>query len=367
MHPETSQLLQLITLDIPENPPRELGFLDVVGHTTRETTICNVYRYFLDPETSPLISELLIQSLEELIQQAYGSKKQEKQYDLSGCEVLLEVATRKGRIDIVLHSAAAKSVVMIEAKIYHTLHNDLQDYWNKYDYPENQKAGIILTLEPLKETEIGNDHFINITHAQWLNLALQKGLPHELPLKDIIYFKDFVRNMNHLTQSDEMTEEIQFYFQHAQKIEKAIQTRKAAYDFVIDQLRKVAAHFNWILDGYAANWRHLWDYDHKATLYYTIYPESILTENGKVQVFLESYNKALPYTAELKKMLTDHLKPESYGDNNFQHLASKTYDIPNKDYEKLSDFLVERIKADFENTRRDMMGFLKDKDADRHG
>ncbi len=71
-------LFKLIALTIPEAKPVELGFLDVVVQTTRENTINNVYRYFLDPEQSPVLSKLMVNTLLERIEERYKSKNQQK-------------------------------------------------------------------------------------------------------------------------------------------------------------------------------------------------------------------------------------------------------------------------------------------------
>ncbi len=61
-----SELFELLLIDIPKPEQREFGFLDVVYHATRENTISNVYRYFLNQEQSPILSRLLMESLIEL-------------------------------------------------------------------------------------------------------------------------------------------------------------------------------------------------------------------------------------------------------------------------------------------------------------
>ncbi len=52
--------------------------MDVVVQTTRENTINNVYRYFLDPEQSPVLSKLMVNTLLERIEERYKSKNQQK-------------------------------------------------------------------------------------------------------------------------------------------------------------------------------------------------------------------------------------------------------------------------------------------------
>ena len=360
------ELYSLLTLDIPAGSPRELGFLDVVGHTTRETTICNVYRYFLDPELSPQISPLMVEALQELIVEKYGASGVTKELDLSHYEVQLEVGTENGRIDIVLESKASQSVVIIEVKIYHWLHNDLEDYWQKFNYPVNQKVGIVLSLELMTESQINNPNFISVTHSEWLNKACNKGLPSSLPIKDFIYFNDFVNNMNHLTNAHTMNETAEFYIRHSQKIKKAIETQSVAYNYVVQAVERVAAHFDWIAYGNSSYWRNLWNQDDKETVYITAFPETIADENGKVILILEIYGVAIPFEKELRGLIPPDMTPEHWKGGGKMHLASKTYNVPLEDFPKLSEKIISFIDSDFIPVKKKMLEFLKGKNAHQH-
>lgn len=284
--PELQPLINLLTLDIPESPARELGFLDVAGHPTRETTICNVYRYFLDPELSPQINPLMIEALEELIEEKYLKKDLPKELDLTDFKVRLEMGTGSGRIDIVLDSPATKSAVIIEVKIYHWLHNDLADYWKKFSYPDKQKAGIVLSLESMSETQIGNFNFVSITHSEWLNRVCGKGLPTGLPIKDYIYFNDFVNNMNHLTKSTTMNEQTEFYFEHSHTVEKAIDTKKQAWAYVLSHLKLAVGDLGMELTREKEDWSHIKKKKLRNFCLYTIFPSKIL-KGKKLRMHIE--------------------------------------------------------------------------------
>ncbi|MFT4779077.1 MAG: hypothetical protein ACI923_001612 [Flavobacteriales bacterium] len=360
------ELYSLLTLDIPEALPRELGFLDVVGHTTRETAICNVYRYFLDPALSPQLSRLMMAALVALIIEKYAQNGVKKEQDLSNYEVILERATGKGRIDIVIESKATQSVVIIEVKVYHWLHNDLEDYWWAFEYPEPQKAGIVLSLDPMTEGQINYSNFISITHSEWLNKVCSLGLPVSLPIKDFVYFNDFVNNMNRLTNSHQMNDSAEFYIKHSQKIKKAIKTQESAYSFVVQSIERVAAHFGWIAFGKSSYWRNLWNEDAKETVYLTAYPETIADEEGKVRLILEIYGAAVPYENELRKHIPDYMVSEHWSGGGKMHLTSMTYQVPLDDISKLSEKIIGFIEKDFEPVRQEMLSYLKDKNAHQH-
>jgi len=366
-------LYDLATLDIPTQEPREMGFLDVVDHATRENTINNIYRFFLDQQQSPALSNLLMESLLELVENAYQEKGGiSKILELDAFQVHREYRTQKnGRIDLVLENKEAQQVVIIEVKVYHWLANDLVDYWDTFSYSDDQKIGIVLSLEPMTNEAIRHEHFVSITHAAWLNHARNKGLPHEVPLKELIYFNDFVNNMNHLTKSNEMNPEIEFYLKHAPKINKAIATRAEAFRFVIEQLAKVADRFDWKFYGSSPDWRHLWDEKKKATAYYVVLPNAILDEPGKVTIILELYSHAMQHASALRQHVKEEaqiagLTPLLDGPTHVTHLFSKTYDLPPEKFETLEEVVFNDIEKKLEPIRKKMMVFLEERDAHEH-
>ncbi|MFC2175338.1 PD-(D/E)XK nuclease family protein [Bacteroidota bacterium] len=364
-----SELTDLLLQEIPEPETRRAGFLDVISQNTKENTINDVYQYFLDPIKSPNLSNLLMDSLLELIELGYAAKGIEKNLELSDYEVSREYNTGKGRIDLVVEGAEKSSVIIIEVKIYHWLANDLKDYWNAFkDYEDENKAAIVLTLEPVKDLASNNANFINITHEQWLNHARNKGIPHNTTLEQIVYFNDFVDNMNHLTKSNMVTEEVLFYLNHAEKIDKAIDTKEAAFNFVIDQLSTVASTFDWTLHGSSKRYRHLWDKDNRATAYYAVLPESILNRKGIVKVKLELYSKAIPFKNEVLKLVQKDISKHGLtlgtdGSQYYQHIAYKEYEISPSDFSNMADIVIAGIEKDLEPVRQKIMVFLEENDV----
>lgn len=364
-------LFKLISLTIPEAKPVELGFLDVVGHTTRENTINNVYRYFLDPKDSPVISKLLLDTLLELIAERYKAKGHEKELELGDYTVHREYNTGNGRIDLVLESKKDKCAIIVEVKVYHWLVNDLADYWRAFDYDDERKAAIVLSLASIRELNTDSGHFISISHSEWLNRTIQKGVPFDMPFKEMLYFKDFVSNMNRLTNSAEMSEGIEFYLTHAEKINKALEVKEEAYEFILKQFRTVAANLGVELYGSDRNWRHIWDSANNATAYFAVLPEEAINGKGHVMVILEVYSKALPFKNEIWEHINEdiqrlQLEKLSKGTAHYQHIAGKTYTFLPNEYSQLSDRLTEGIKKELEPLRMKVMEFLKTKGANRN-
>jgi len=358
-----TEFFELLKLDVPEPHPRELGFLDVAGKNTSETAICNVYRYFLDPHTSPEISSILMEALFELIEAAYPGFEEKKIIDLDDYMIELERATGKGRIDILIASENSKSAIIIEAKIYHVLVNDLNDYWRAIDYPANQKVGVVLGLYHHAPDQIGHPEFISITHSEWLNKAVAKGLSHQVPVKDFIYFKDFVNNMNHLTQSHEMTEEVQFYLRNADKINKALGTKEETLKFVLTQLQTVAGKLGVDLHGSSANWRNIWNKEQKEEVYYTVFPQKITDTAGEVDLVIEISGSAVEHKEALWNWARNDDRASKlvrgiHGNWSFQQLLIKTFKVSAEDFEKLADRVFEVIENELEPIRNDLKAEL---------
>ncbi|TVR36946.1 MAG: hypothetical protein EA392_13970 [Cryomorphaceae bacterium] len=363
--PIPQNLIEFLQLDIPTPRPRERGFLDVVDHTTRETTICNVYRYFLDRSSSPKLSELMFDGLMEMLKPAFEAKNMKKEMDLGDFEVQLERFTSKGRIDMLIHSEANQCAIIIEAKIYHHLNNNLHDYWTAIDYPEHRKMGVVLGLYPYKPEQINHPHFVSVTHNDWLSQVVQRGIPHDLPVKDFIYFKDFVNNMDHLTHSNEMTPDVLFYLKNADKINRASQTRHATYEFVIGQLQTVADKLEVTLNGSSIHWRNLWDKENQEVIYFTVYPNEIVETAGTVQIIIELSGEAVPFKDELwekiKTVQIEHsLAKGGNGNAHFQQLLIKTIHVQPTEFDKLSDHIYDEITGNLNAVRQTLYGFLEE-------
>lgn len=299
-----------------------------------------------------------MESLFELIK-AKHANFDKKSIDLDDYTVELERATGQGRIDILIHSENRKEAIIIEAKVYHILVNDLQDYWQAIPYSDDQKVGVVLGLYQHSAEEIGHPEFISITHSEWLKKAVQKGLSHQIPVKDYIYFKDFVNNMNYLTQSNEMTEEVKFYLSNAEKINKALETKNAALKFVIDQLETVAGVLEMGLHGSSDNWRNIWNKENREQIYYTVFPREITETAGKVNIVIEIWESAVAHKDELWKWAESHptaskLTRGQHGNWNFQQLLIKTIDVPAEDFEKLAEKMLEVINNELEPIRKEL-------------
>ena len=356
-------LQQFIELKVPIAEPKEIGFLEIVGQSTKENPISNVYRHFLDPELSPELSSILIDSLLGLINVKLKILKREVDLQLDEYSAIREYQTGNGRIDLVIESQKGRSVIIIEAKIYHSIENDLNDYWNAFEYPESKKVGILLSLKPISSKFIGHDKFINITHAEWLNQAKTFCLPYSLSAKSFIYFTDFFTTMQNLTTGNELTAEVQFYLDYHEKIEAAISCRNSATNFIIQQLDKVCRELGWSLYGTAEEWRNLWDESYGKHVYWTVYPMDILRKKGGILIILEIDGDARKHEIAIREEFEAHWQELGFTaiinkEKHVVHLASISMPFDLREMNQISDKLVEYLKNELEPVRRRLVEFI---------
>lgn len=228
------ELIELLSLDVPEPLPRHVGFLEIAGREEKEVTISKVYQHFLDSSTSPEISGIFIKAIKELC---------EISFKVDAVKAYTEYpATGQQRIDILLHDESNDTYIIIENKIYHTLDdNDLLNYWNSIPAPAHHKMGVILTLEPLSDPDEWKPYYTNITHSQWIDKVNEIGLPLITDSKQYIYLQDFMNTIKQITKTYDMNDQASFYFRHARKLYRAIQTKSEAQRFVNAQLDIVRA------------------------------------------------------------------------------------------------------------------------------
>lgn len=156
-------------------------FLSIAGFPHYEDVISNIYAHFLDSEKYPRLSEIILNSLKKI----YESKIDRKEDDdspniwpnrLKPFYVFREksLSISDERIDIVLESKEQdnkepRACIIIENKIYHTLENNLENYWN--EYTTKNKVGILLVLDRFKNYKNQKKYhpkFVQITHQELL-------------------------------------------------------------------------------------------------------------------------------------------------------------------------------------------------------
>lgn len=338
-------IYQLLTLDIPEARKRPIGFLEIINKQYHENINSTVYAHFINSEEQS-VRDLFLNALTELIQ-----KKTGKSFSFGKAYATCEVATKNGRIDIVIQDEWSQQVIIIENKIFHWLHNDLMDYWNHYPISDKLKVGILLTPYPHDIPEPVKNFFINITHADWIAKVKETGLPFGISNKYAVYITDFVSTIESLSQNQKMNDQAKFYFQHAAKIQKVQETVSAAHQFLNEQFQLIADKLGWNVYGNSLDWRNFWDAPNGIDTYLTIITSDLNRGEMKVKLILELNRENRNRFQEIEELLKNHpqFKQMRKGDVTFRyiHLGVREYHITPSDLENLADFVYQKVLEDF--------------------
>lgn len=344
----SSDLLEILTTDFPESKKIDEGFLDITGQPFKEVIISRIYAYFLNYKKNTQIAKLFLNALTELIYERSGK---ELQFEDFVC-VTEQLTGRHNRIDLFITSEMDKKCIIVENKVFHTLNNDLLDYWSINDYEDCNKVGILLTLRTQHIQQSLKEKFINITHKDWIERIKSKGLPIELKANEFIYLTDFIRHMEKITENSGMTEEAKFFFDHPGKVLKAIKTYDEAHNYVIAQLRLVAEKMDWELYGNSEDWRHIWDAKNKAQIYYAIEIYKVFDSQPEINIIIEMYKEARGKEHQFRSKLASNsqytqLSNENRGGPGWLHFANKWYKLTPSDIRDLSGFILRQIEKDF--------------------
>lgn len=346
------ELLQLLSLEIPTAIHPEPGFLEITGMAHYENVNSRIYAYFLDQSKHRELANSFVESLQKIIEE-----KLNKTIELDDYLVTNEELTKKNyRIDITLNDQANKSAILIENKIYHYLHNDLEDYWDHYKYPDENKLGVLLTLYPHDIPKEVKGKFVNITHQEWVTKIQANGLPSKLPTKIYTYLNDFFETIDSLTKSNHMNDQAKFYFQHAKQVIKAQETQSEAQNFLANQMEKLAGKLGWQVYGGESDRKNIWDQKNDLKTYYTIVYGPLLNGDGHIQIIIELHGDDMKQVDALDTILKGNKKFEVMKRGITSkwniHFACRPYTLDIEKIENFADTVFQIIKDDFDDVMK---------------
>lgn len=204
--------------NIPKKKARKETLLDIAGIEHLENNWSFIYLYFFNPKASHGLSRLFVDALLGLIAQKTSQTNSLLSDDFN-VQREVPVADEKGnmkRIDLLLQSE--NDAVIIENKVYASLYNRLDLYWNKPNVPEENKRGVVLSLWSTPPTHHG---FVNITHEELAKAVESNLTPYftSAQPKALILLQDFIQNIYNVTHSMNR-EELFFYFENREKINR---------------------------------------------------------------------------------------------------------------------------------------------------
>lgn len=334
----------LTSTEIPHSEQR-FGFLEIIGKQHHENINSAIYAHFINSD-QPGIKDVFLEALLNLIHE-----KGQKQLHFSNAEAQTEVVTETGRIDILIVDRNRESAIIIENKIHHWLDNDLAEYWNYVKVDNDNKVGVLLTLEPHQIPEDVQDQYINLTHLEWIRSVQEVIDETKLSASYSIYLRDFTRTIESLTTTYEMNEEARFYFQHAEQVIKANGTMSAAHNFLQNQFQLIASEIGWKTYGNSLEWRNFWDEENHLDTYLTILTNDLLKGKMRYTLVLELFREDKKREDDLKILLQDHpqAKDKRRGEQTarYLHFMCKDYTITEQELATLSENVVANIRKDF--------------------
>lgn len=244
----------LLQAAIP-SPMVELpNVFEISGFPHYERVISNWYAFFFDTAKPHGLSSLFIDSLCELIQESEVGRQQFEtlpQFLAGICRAEREWLTMKGNyIDLLLFDECIGSTgddyypnaVIIENKIFASLYNDLNDYFDSI--PNGGcKIGVLLSVHPL-QTNASLGNFVSLSHKLLIERVLSKlgSVVLNAHPKYLNLLMEFFNNLLSLSSHMKMDDEVRFSFTHAAQINQLVSLYQRANEKILiavkDELNK---------------------------------------------------------------------------------------------------------------------------------
>ncbi|NDP21448.1 MAG: PD-(D/E)XK nuclease family protein [Paludibacter sp.] len=343
---------------IPKIKRRPKTFLGIAKQPHYENVMSNIYAFYFNVNEVHGMHDLFITSLLELINETTLGKLKNVN-EINDFDVDTEVTTIKGgRIDLLLSSQ--DHAIIIENKVYHTLNNDLQDYWSSIrviDNNEDNKIGIVLSLNKLN---IIHPQFVNITHLDFLKRVIQNSGSYLMEAKDkyVVFLKDFYQNTLNMSKSELDSKELKFYFDNQAKIIEAKDFYFAVRTHVANQVEQVVKLIEepFILQTpkgkYGERLRFYLSPKNK-NLMITVFFNRLLTIERRLILVVELKEGLLQSKEHYKQInFTEEEgfinKPEFYtnGNSRYCHFAEMTYILNDDEVSNLAQFIAEKLNTD---------------------
>lgn len=344
-------LQQFIDDGIPAVKEWDKTLFDIAGFSHYENVISNVYAWFLDPAESHGLGTLFIDSLQKLIGTSYefDNPVVYREYGFSGQQRIDLVVENYGEEDI----SKPTHALIIENKMFHHLHNNLDDYYNHFEVTDDNKKGVLLTLKPQNPN---NEQFVNITHQQWLQVVWSEmeNLILDLPEDTLYHLKQFTRNLNNYVMHQQAKEHFTFYKKNQKEINQLVQLKTELDRHIWEQLNNIP--------NYLPEYQLETDYRKPRTYSYltnknspnvmfTIIPKIIDESKPSVYVIVELWYDALKKLDDIDQYFIENQehaslklpKIEQHIKNEYMHYAEKQFAVNEDNIENLGHHIAAQI------------------------
>lgn len=188
------------------SPIKDPTFMEIAGYPHYENVCSNILEFYFQPDAAHGLSDLCLKALLALAPEPDDEPQ-------SSVTVEREVATKKGRIDIVIESEAY--LIGIENKIYHLVNNPLEDYACHLEKRRGNRKLIlfILSLYPVEDQDLHS--FISIQYSDFFSKLrpLMGDYIARAKTKFLISLTDFMETIENLREGTSMDQNVIKLFQ----------------------------------------------------------------------------------------------------------------------------------------------------------
>jgi len=245
-----SEFSDILSKTIPSPEIFQPTFLEISGFPHYEEVISNWYAFFFTTSGNHSLKTLFINSLLDCIKDKLGTTNQ-LSFEVETAKVIRERMVKDKRIDLLIYDEAFqleddeiyRNAIIIENKINASLYNDLDCYFDNISV-EQTKQGVVMSIKPVT---IQCDGFINITHKYFIDKVsgnIGKYLVKANP-KYLILLQELIQQLQTFSQTKDMKEYLEFYFENAVKINELIQIKENAFEEIVHgiKLKLEDSHF----------------------------------------------------------------------------------------------------------------------------
>jgi len=241
---------------LPKTEERPKNIFDISGYPNWENVNSNFLAFYLNDAEEHKMKRLFIDSLVDCIEDLMPLKIERKVFDTNYSVNREHPTKQRGRIDILIQSDDATSDnswgILIENKIYHSLSNDLNDYWDSVT--AKHKFGIVLspwkTDNKMLELKNGNK-FYSITHASFVKKVKHNLSEYfdEANSRHLLFLKEFFSNINSLYESpmkkNKLALQLTAFHENRESIEEIIKLNDQLLRYLNEEIGSVFESINY--------------------------------------------------------------------------------------------------------------------------
>lgn len=313
---DLKELKDYFNKNIPQKKKPYISFFEITRYPHYENVLSNILSFYFDCFEEHNLEYLFFESLLSLVP--------EHNLKYTKFEVKREYKTDKGnRIDLLIineydeemkRSSDESFAIILENKIYASLYNDLDDYWNSIKIPENRKIGIVLSKNQINTN---NRNFINITLIDFIK-AIENRIGkylYKASDKHIIFVKELINSIKNLYWDLDMNDEIEFTMENKSKILDSIKLMENLRTFIEMKIESFSINLGKERGATRSSEYKYIFLDENKYFSFTVYYGTLLYElDNSIHAILEYYGPDKDYIKKIRN--NSEIKNEFY-DLNF--------------------------------------------------